>query len=366
MINIKLEELRRSSEVDHCANCNLLSETSIEFVIIKNKDLYIYKYYKKKKKNYLLYETKLNCPVIQLGILKNVFIKRKKEKKKKKNIIFSGILLIYKNLDFVIYKFKKKLNTLIIVLKHTFLKEIKFASLFYTLPYATNYTHRFFKKRENIKKVYNANSSTSDNIRKDGVSDSKLSDVISHDDQADGLHVDSLDTFFENTIPTLSRNLLFLSHKYKQKNKINKKKHLKKKLYEKNYLENKILSITNIFHNSLNKLEKKKKLKKLKKYIKSKKFIKIKENNCNFCEFNISFSYDFKTIYTFFYTTKKKKNNMLYYEKKKEIKTIYFSYDLLLENITIIDLENIYKSFIFIKKIFFHNSNAHIWIQKKP
>lgn len=139
MIEIKIEEVRNSSEVDHCECCNLLNEKSVELVVIKNKDLYIYKY--NNTKCYLIYDTKLNGPVLKLVVLKNIF--------KNKNKCISGILLIYKNLHFIIYKYERSLNTLVPVLKHHFIKDVRFQSLFYSFPISINYTHIYEKINEN-------------------------------------------------------------------------------------------------------------------------------------------------------------------------------------------------------------------------
>ncbi|SCN44929.1 conserved Plasmodium protein, unknown function [Plasmodium malariae] len=387
MIDIRIEEVRNSSEIDHCECCNLLNEKSIEFVIIKNKDLYIYKFDKKKKINYLFYETKLNAAVIKLVTLKNVF-----QNKKKKNI-FSGILLIYKNLHFIIYKYKKSLNSLVVVLRHTFIKEDKFQSLFYSLPHAVNYTHNYEKRK------YNRNGIQGAGVKKKKRTKRGSSGGGSSSSSSSGNGSIHNCSKRQKLVPT-SYKLVSLKKK-KKKIKIlnlltnsnisrsntsnftsdwkNNRAHKKKSSSH----DDKCYNDEHMFHLNFNQNSNNKSRRERRSFhfldsfysLKFKKRKKYKKCSANFCNFHISFSYDFKTVYTFFYTTREKKQISIEKcsnEKGRkhadivggiDINTNYFSTDLFLENVTTVSLEQIYKNFIFVKKIFFYADSAHILLQ---
>ncbi|CRG97910.1 conserved Plasmodium protein, unknown function [Plasmodium gallinaceum] len=323
MIDLKIEELRNSSEIDHCESCNLLNENSVELIIIKNKDLYIYKFDKKKKKNYLIYETKLNGNVIKLVVLKNVFLNKKSK-------CISGILLIYKNLHFIIYKYNKSLNTLVVILKHNFTKEINFQSLFYNLPHSIHYTHKYEKTKRRKKKI---NKKIKKNYKISG-----CFDILSKKKREKDKKINVI--YKNNKILTSDSSIEKFYNDYDNE----------KKNHENEFLTD----FTKIYDN-----QEKNILNRYSMNFKSK--IKSKKIKSNFCEFCITFSYDFKTIYTIFYTTRKRKIQ----EKiiNNEVNINYFSYDLYIDNISKINLENFYKNFVFIKKIFFHDDNAHILIQ---
>ncbi|SCM23537.1 conserved Plasmodium protein, unknown function [Plasmodium chabaudi chabaudi] len=356
MIDIKIEEVRNSSEVDHCECCNLLNEKSVEFVVIKNKDLYIYKY--RNKKCYLIYDTKINGPVIKLVVLKNVF--------KNKNKYYSGILLIYKNLHFIIYKYEKSLNTLVAVLKHHFVKDAKFQSLFYSLPLSVHYTHIYETKNEenHNKKIKKKNNKHKYAKYKRGSRTKLIS--LNADNQ---FYIKKKKNNNKINIATKSIN-----------NNDNEKKAIKSLLQnanlpsknsennhdsiifndnnnvDNNLLDTEFANVQNILNSY---------------YLNFKKKIKSKKKNNNFCEFHISFSYDFKVIYTIFYTTKNRnnkiKNNKIFQDPNGlNIDTTYFSNDLQTENVTLVDLGEIYKHFIFIKKIFYYTDHANVLIQTDP
>ncbi|CRH00534.1 conserved Plasmodium protein, unknown function [Plasmodium relictum] len=326
MIDIKIEELRNSSEIDHCESGNLLNENSVELIIIKNKDLYIYEFDKKKKKNYLIYETKLNGYVIKLVVLKNVFLN-------KKGKCISGILLIYKNLHFIIYKYNKSLNNLVVVLKHNFIKEINFQSLFYNLPCSINYTHKYEKIKKDKKEI---NKKIKKKYKILG-----YYDILTNKKRDKSKIINTINK--DNSILTYDNSINKVYNIYN--NYDNQKKNDQNEF---------LIDYTKICDNQEKNI--------LDSYsLNFKDKIKSKKVKSNFCEFCITFSYDFKTIYTFFYTTRKRKIQERIINN--EVNINYFAYDIYIENISKINLRNFYKNFVFIKKIFFHDDNAHILIQ---
>ncbi|SCQ16531.1 conserved Plasmodium protein, unknown function [Plasmodium ovale] len=334
MIDLGVEELRRASEVDHCESCNLLREGSIEYILIKNKDLYIYQFNTRMKKSYLIYETKLNGPVIKLVILRNIFINRKRKQ-------LSGILLIYTNFQFIIYKYRKSLNSLVAVLSHKFSEDVKFQSLFYSLPFDVNYTHRFSNRKKDTMRHH---SSYILNIpigkKRKGEKSTKWKakgkrkrrrrrKVVRIRNGLSG----------RNTRGNNGKN--FLGGKESSKGDVSPGEFMQEGAARVKQFLNKHPSI-------------------FKKKLKSRK-------STDFCEFHISFSHDFKTVYTFFYTTRgRKKGEPSDGETNAEINTTYFSRDLRLQSVSTVDLQSIYKNFIFIKKLFFHGSNAHVLLQNEP
>ncbi|CAD2094910.1 conserved Plasmodium protein, unknown function [Plasmodium vinckei lentum] len=356
MIEIKIEEVRNSSEVDHCECCNLLNEKSVEFVVIKNKDLYIYKY--RNKKCFLIYDTKLNGPVIKLVVLKNVF--------KNKNKYYSGILLIYKNLHFIIYKYEKSLNTLVAVLKHHFVNDAKFQSLFYSLPLSVHYTHIYETKNENNhnKKIKNGKSNKQIHAKYKRGSRKKLISLnadnqfyIKKKKNNNKINIATKSVSNNDSEKQAIKSLL--------KNNENNNKDINShdsiifsdnNNIDNNLLDNEFANVQNILNSY---------------YLNFKKKIKSKKKNNNFCEFHISFSYDFKVIYTIFYTTKNRKNKIINNNTFQDlngldIDTTYFSNDLQTENVTLVHLGEIYRHFIFIKKIFFYADHANVLIQTDP
>ncbi|CXI61999.1 conserved Plasmodium protein, unknown function [Plasmodium berghei] len=363
MIEIKIEEVRNSSEVDHCECCNLLNEKSVELVVIKNKDLYIYKY--NNTKCYLIYDTKLNGPVLKLVVLKNIF--------KNKNKCISGILLIYKNLHFIIYKYERSLNTLVPVLKHHFIKDVRFQSLFYSFPISINYTHIYEKINENNhKQKIKIEKNNKHKIFKQGIRKKLI--FLDKNNQFyikkkkiynNKINIASKNIFNNNSgkhkIKSLLKNTNLLSSNHENNNQnINNYDSIifnENKNIDNNLLDSEFANIQNILNCY---------------YLNFKKKIKSKKKNNNFCEFNISFSCDFKTIYTIFYTTKnrknqiKKNNNTFQDPNTLNIDTTYFSSYLQTESINLVNLGEVYKHFIFIKKIFFYTDHVNVFVQTSP
>ncbi|CAA9988704.1 conserved Plasmodium protein, unknown function [Plasmodium knowlesi strain H] len=369
MINLQVHQLRSPSEADHCECGNLLREKSLEFVLLKNRNLSIYTYQRKRKKVFLIYETKLNAPVVKLVILKGVFLRKNKER-------ISGVLLVYKGMQFVLYRFNRHLNTLVVVLKHSFLKKTNFQPLFYSLPISVNYVHGFDK---------GGGSAAGKEIRIGGrkpitgmtrrrrfrLTPKRLKGYMRGGLRPGGELPDE-------EVPTekrkgkekgksLRRKETSVGHSTKSEH--NSQSGINEEIYFNLYGENgngdnmedpfclnrsipEDINIGGIHQNTLG-------------IIKNGQ-AKRKKRNLNFCEFVVSFSNDFKTIYFLFYSSRRRKKNDMDPTCAGEMRTTYFGKGLYLFNVLKVSLQDLYRHFIFIKKIFFHGGNMHVLLQNEP
>ncbi|GAB66934.1 hypothetical protein PCYB_102840 [Plasmodium cynomolgi strain B] len=370
MINLQVHQLRRPSETDHCECGNLLREKSLEFVLVKNKNLSIYSYQRKRKKNHLIYETKLNAPVVKVVILKDVFLRKNKER-------ISGVLLVYKGMHFVLYRFNRHLNTLVVVLKHSFVKKAKFQPIFYSLPIAVNYVHRYDK---------GGGSASGRTIRIGGrkpitgitrrrrfrLATKRLKGYMP------GLHPGLLQG---EGLPEQELSMKTRKGKGRRrkatpvgepseltKSELNSQNGVNDEIYVNIYgergrganLEEPFWMdqpVTEDFN--IGSAEQP-------PGILQNGQTKMKKRTSNFCEFVVSFSYDFKTIYVLFYSSRRKRKNGLDPTYAGEMRTTYFGKDLYLFNIVKVSLQDLYRHFIFIKKIFFHGGNIHVLLQNEP
>ncbi|EUD68255.1 hypothetical protein C922_01274 [Plasmodium inui San Antonio 1] len=381
MINLQVHQLRSPSETDHCECGNLLREKSLEFVLIKNKNLSIYTYQRRRKRNYLIYETKLNAPVVKLVILKGVFLRKNKQR-------ISGVLLVYKGLHFVLYRFNRHLNTLLVVLKHSFVKKAKFQPLFYSLPIAVNYVHRYDKgggsaagrtiriggrkpvtgitRRRRIrlasKRLKGCIRGLHPGLRQGGgrpeeeVTSKKWNEKgrrgkatpVGHPSEATKWGANSQngvdDEFYANLSGERGRGANLEEHFWLDR-----------------FVPEDIDIWSEKQQDSLQQLSHRNPLR-----IIPNGQTRTNKRNLNFCEFAVSFSNDFKTIYIFFYSSRRRGKNGLDPTCAGEIRTTYFRKDLYLFNIVKVSLQDVYRHFIFIKNIFFHGGNMHVLLQNEP
>ncbi|KJP87126.1 hypothetical protein AK88_03172 [Plasmodium fragile] len=377
MINLQVHQLRSPSEVDHCESGNLLKEKSLEFVLVKNINLSIYTYDRNRKKNDLIYETKLNAPVVKLVILKGVFVRKNKER-------ISGVLLVYKGMHFILYRFNRHLNTLVVVLKHSFVKKANFQPLFYSLPLAVNYLHRYDKgggsaAGRKIRIVGRKPITGINRRRRFRFSSKRLKGCMP------GLHPrlrQGGGLSGEEEVPTKKRKgrgirrkatLVGGDHSDPPKWDLNSQNVVDDDVYVNLYgdmdrggdnvqdpfwldrpFPQEDMNIGSAHQQPFRIIQNVQ--------------MKRKKQSSNFCEFIISFSNDFKTIYILFYSSRRrrKKKNGLDPTCAGEVKTTYFGKGLYLFNMVKVSLQDLYRHFIFIKKIFFHGGNIHVLLQNEP
>ncbi|KMZ99235.1 hypothetical protein PVNG_00925 [Plasmodium vivax North Korean] len=395
MINLQVHQLRSPSEADHCACGNLLREKSLEFVLVKNKNLSIYSYQRKRKKILLLYETKLNAPVVKLIILKDVFLRKNKER-------ISGVLLVYKGIHFILYRFTSRLNTLVVVLKHSFLKKANFQPLFYSLPIAVNYVHRYDK---------GGGSAAGRTIRIGGrkpvtgltrrrrfrLAAKRLKGGVPalhrgihpalHPALHSALHPALRPALHpalhqegeppEQEVPTKKRRekgrrrraTPVGESREPPQSELNLQSGADDDVYvdlygerggsanldESFWLDG--LSPEGITTGSANRQPPRNA---------EDGQSKTKKRISNFCEFAVAFTNDFKTIYILFYSSRRRSQKGLDPTCAGELRTTRFGKGLHLFNVVRVSLQDLYRHFIFIKRIFFHGGNIHVLLQNEP